>query len=269
METIKHLMWQPTFSCKIKCKDCYVNKCKDKSKLISNNHIGVIEDLLLENDVYQFTISIDKDITNRLKNDIYRLIRVYDFLEESPKKNIWLTFHSVTNCIEFFDKIINSNDENYITPLISGISISSLIGDLDFLCNNICKKYSIRLNLNLLINDEYNLVQDFLFCEGIDIVDSVYVICKKEPFGSPHESLVKSANECTKAYNDLNRYFPNKSIYLDNCLQCVLSTNTAKDCNSDITHLWPNNVRTKCPYNVNQLPNDNFNNCLFKELKCQ
>lgn len=264
METIRHLMWQPAFDCIIKCKDCYINKCKDKNKLIpSDDNFLYIEKLLFFNYVKQFTISIGRNTSNKLKYQIYHL------LENSLSKNFWFTFYSANDCIKFFDRIIDSNDIEYIAPLIGGISISNLLGDLDFLHKDICKKYSIKLNYNLLVNDEYNIAQDFLFWEAVHIVDSVYVICKKEPFDSYDESLVKSANECLKVYNDLNRYFSNTPIYLDNCLQCALSKSIIKDCNSGVVHVWPNNEHTKCPYNVNQVPNDNFNNCLFKELKCQ
>lgn len=295
---INHIMWQPLFSCRYNCHNCYVKESETSREVkVSRQFL----DLLKEGKITcnQLTLSLDST-----SNPPDSLVKVVDELLNYYRDNgeqcsckdykkfsyrgttrslpeLFITAHDWST-VQQWCQVLNRRTWDFFYPV--SVLTLSYIGYRDIFFDNIkeyLKPSKVLLNYNLMATKDFyssylsNQEAKELFKDQVKFADQTYLILKKDPLGQEQnpqylknwKSIISFLKE-----NLTKEQFQNK-IIIDSCISDCLKYNKDKTtCSAGISkiHIWPGDTVSGCPYDSHhklKSGNSNIERNLFKEIQ--
>ncbi len=229
---LPNLIWQPTFTCRSGCPNCYINKSPMKifNEQKQRQLLSLLcsEELIVENEVI---ISLDT-VPKRRRKDIQSEISLVSDILQCGSFRRHLAVRDIETLI-FWTK----RCPGLPWKLVSRISFSNPKGIREYpeLIRN------RKINWNFLSSGKFSGITK----EDEELIETIHLILEKEELGRkiPQENIDKFL----KMKEELSG---SKKVITDKCWEASVNK---KCCGASINriHVWPNGSITGCPYDSN------------------
>ena len=265
MKMLDAVFIQPTYSCALDCKGCYVKESTKSAQQETAKLFKDFVDWLLENNqvrTRQITLAVDNLPSPRrvsMRDPVHRTrVAMLDILHHLittiDKSNpnhpeLHLTVNSPEAATEYFRELGPEIDTQAMST-VTLVSYSHLAQrHLSWLQNSKPSREAAQLEVN------YNYMPDGrydLYREVLEHVDMSYVILHKAGLGKRNDpKQIQVFKEALRVIDTWPRHLKDKVI-VDSCVtDSYKFKTTGFGCSANISkvHVWPDGHVTGCPYN--------------------